>query len=160
AQLPRHDAYAETRGPDGRGESTSQRYRPARQPVRRGGRAAGDPFPGGFARRRNRGRSGESPSEPNRDPLRWRRDHRPGTNARDFFRPPQREGGLTMATLEQQRAEFALKKVDEVKGGKDKAKFKTQLLKLPARLHNNGLGQTVAFYLSAGKGKPEVIICG
>jgi CRISPR-associated protein Cmr5 len=65
-----------------------------------------------------------------------------------------------MATLEQQRAEFALKKVDEVKGGKDKAKFKTQLLKLPARLHNNGLGQTVAFYLSAGKGKPEVAICG
>jgi|SRR5947209_19631959 len=65
-----------------------------------------------------------------------------------------------MATLEQERAAFALKKVDEVKGGKDKAKFKTQLLKLPARLHNNGLGQTVAFYLSAGKEKPEVIICG
>jgi CRISPR type III-B/RAMP module-associated protein Cmr5 len=66
-----------------------------------------------------------------------------------------------MATLEQQRAEFALKKVDEVKDDKEKrAKFKTQLLKLPARLHNNGLGQTVAFYLSAGKEKPEVVICG
>jgi CRISPR type III-B/RAMP module-associated protein Cmr5 len=71
-----------------------------------------------------------------------------------------------MATLEQQRAEFALKKVDEVKDDKERrAKFKTQLLKLPARLHNNGLGQTVAFYLSAGKEKPgrekpEVIICG
>ena len=64
-----------------------------------------------------------------------------------------------MATLEQKRAAFALKKVDEVKNGKDKAKFKTQLVKLPARLHNNGLGQTVAFYLSAGKGKPEVTIC-
>lgn len=65
-----------------------------------------------------------------------------------------------MATLEQERAAFALRKVDEVKGGKEKAKFKTQLVKLPARLHNNGLGQTVAFYLSAGSGKPEVRICG
>jgi CRISPR type III-B/RAMP module-associated protein Cmr5 len=64
-----------------------------------------------------------------------------------------------MLTLEQERAAFALKKVDEVKSGKEKAKFKTQLLKLPARLHNNGLGQTVAFYLSAGRGKPEFIIC-
>jgi CRISPR type III-B/RAMP module-associated protein Cmr5 len=64
-----------------------------------------------------------------------------------------------MATLEQDRAAFALKKVDEVKNGKEKAKFKTQLLKLPARLHNNGLGQTVAFYLSAGQGKPEFTIC-
>lgn len=64
-----------------------------------------------------------------------------------------------MATLEQERAAFALKKVDEVKNGKEKAKFKTQLLKLPARLHNNGLGQTVAFYLSAGRGKPEFTIC-
>jgi CRISPR type III-B/RAMP module-associated protein Cmr5 len=63
-------------------------------------------------------------------------------------------------TLEQERAAFALKKVEEVvKNGKDKPKFKTQLVKLPARLHNNGLGQTVAFYLSAGQGKPEVTIC-
>jgi CRISPR type III-B/RAMP module-associated protein Cmr5 len=64
-----------------------------------------------------------------------------------------------MATLEQNRAAFALRKVDEVKNGEAKAKFKTQLLKLPARLHSNGLGQTVAFYLSAGRGKPEVTIC-
>jgi CRISPR type III-B/RAMP module-associated protein Cmr5 len=64
-----------------------------------------------------------------------------------------------MATLEQNRAAFALRKVDEIKAGGDRAKFKTQLLKLPARLHNNGLGQTVAFYLSAGRGKPEVMIC-
>jgi CRISPR type III-B/RAMP module-associated protein Cmr5 len=64
-----------------------------------------------------------------------------------------------MATLEQERAAFALEKVDQAKTSKDKSKYKTQLLKLPARLHNNGLGQTVAFYLSAGKGKPEVVIC-
>ena len=64
-----------------------------------------------------------------------------------------------MGTLEQERAAFALGKVESIKAGKDKSKYKSQLLKLPARLHNNGLGQTVAFYLSAGKGKPEVVIC-
>ncbi|HVG08168.1 MAG TPA: type III-B CRISPR module-associated protein Cmr5 [Thermoanaerobaculia bacterium] len=62
-------------------------------------------------------------------------------------------------TLEQMRATFALQKIDQVKSGNDRAKYKTQLLKLPARLHNNGLGQTVAFYLTAGPGKPEWIIC-
>ncbi len=63
-----------------------------------------------------------------------------------------------MATLEQRRAEFALKKVEGIK--EKRAKYKTQLLKLPARLHSNGLGQTVAFYLSAGPDKPEADICG
>lgn len=62
-----------------------------------------------------------------------------------------------MATLEQRRAAFALKKIEEIQ--EDRAKYKTQLLKLPARLHSNGLGQTVAFYLSAGPGKPEAVIC-
>lgn len=65
-----------------------------------------------------------------------------------------------MGTLEQDRAKFALEKIDSIKCGGDKSKYKTQLLKLPARLHNNGLGQTVAFYLSAGREKPEVVICG
>lgn len=64
-----------------------------------------------------------------------------------------------MMTLEQERAAFALTQVEKVKAGQEKVKFKTQLLKLPARLHNNGLGQTVAFYLSSGPGKPEVKIC-
>lgn len=68
-------------------------------------------------------------------------------------------------TLEQKRAAFALAKIDEVKDGPGKAKYKTQLLKLPARLHSNGLGQTVAFYLSVGPSrpdqpaKPERVIC-
>jgi CRISPR-associated protein Cmr5 len=56
-------------------------------------------------------------------------------------------------TLEQERAAFALGKVEGITD--NKAKFKTQLLKLPSRLHSNGLGQTVAFYLSAGDDKPE-----
>jgi CRISPR-associated protein Cmr5 len=63
-------------------------------------------------------------------------------------------------TLEQERAAFALGHVEQVsKDDGRKAKFKTQLLKLPSRLHSNGLGQTVAFYLSAGKDKPEWQIC-
>lgn len=62
-------------------------------------------------------------------------------------------------TLEQERAAFALQNVEQVKNGDQKAKYKTQLLKLPSRLHSNGLGQTVAFYLSAGHGKPEWEIC-
>ncbi|HEX7185878.1 MAG TPA: type III-B CRISPR module-associated protein Cmr5 [Thermoanaerobaculia bacterium] len=64
-----------------------------------------------------------------------------------------------MPTLEQERAAFALQKIDSIKEGESRGKFKTQLLKLPARLHNNGLGPTVAFYLSAGKDKPEAVIC-
>lgn len=67
-----------------------------------------------------------------------------------------------MQTLEQRRAAFALARIDEVKEAPDKAKYKTQLLKLPARLHSNGLGQTVAFYLSVGTSsppKPEKVIC-
>lgn len=69
-----------------------------------------------------------------------------------------------MATLEQQRASFALKRIDEIKSDaerkKDLPKYKTQLLKLPARLHTSGLGQTVAFYLASGSGSPEATICG
>lgn len=64
-----------------------------------------------------------------------------------------------MPTLEQQRAAFALAKIEGIKSSPEKAKYKTQLLKLPARLHSNGLGQTVAFYLSSGAGKPETVIC-
>jgi CRISPR-associated protein Cmr5 len=70
-----------------------------------------------------------------------------------------------MPTLEQRRAAFALARIDGVKSLPDKAKYKTQLLKLPARLHSNGLGQTVAFYLSVGPSKPgkpskpERVIC-
>lgn len=61
-------------------------------------------------------------------------------------------------TLEQRRAKFALDKIQEVPAG-EREKYKSQLLKLPARLHTNGLGQTVAFYLSSGQGKPEWKIC-
>lgn len=65
-----------------------------------------------------------------------------------------------MATLEQQRARFALERVRGVLQNGEREKYRTQLLKLPARMHTNGFGQTVAFYLAAGgKNKPEVVIC-
>lgn len=60
-------------------------------------------------------------------------------------------------TREQERARFALGKVEGLTTDRDK--YKTQLLKLPARLHQNGLGPTVAFYLASGRGKPEWVIC-
>lgn len=69
-----------------------------------------------------------------------------------------------MANLEQRRASFALEKVEPVAQKPDfaasRGKYKTQLLKLPARLHSNGLGPTVAFYLAAGRNSPEATICG
>jgi CRISPR-associated protein Cmr5 len=62
-----------------------------------------------------------------------------------------------MATLEQQRAAFALERVELVRDDerRNNAKYKTQLLKLPARLHNNGLGQTAAYLLAQKNGSPE-----
>ena len=65
-----------------------------------------------------------------------------------------------MATLEQRRAAFALARVQSVTADPQLGKFKTWLIKLPALLHNNGLGATTAFYLAAGSGKPEHRICG
>jgi CRISPR type III-B/RAMP module-associated protein Cmr5 len=55
-----------------------------------------------------------------------------------------------MLSREQERAKFALEKVLAKRHDKQ---IKPLLVKLPARLHTNGLGQTVAFYLSSG---PEV----
>lgn len=65
-----------------------------------------------------------------------------------------------MPSREQNRAAFALRMVEGRRASPEAPKFKTQLVKLPARLHTNGLGQTVAFYLASGPGKPERIICG
>jgi CRISPR type III-B/RAMP module-associated protein Cmr5 len=55
-------------------------------------------------------------------------------------------------TIEQRRAQFALERVQplETRTEPERAKYRTQLLKLPARLHTNGLGQTAA-YLRAQK---------
>lgn len=68
-----------------------------------------------------------------------------------------------MSHLEKARARFALERVREIKGSSSsdrsevlgraaRTKLKTQLLKMPARLHNTGLGQTAAYLLAQ---KPE-----
>jgi len=62
--------------------------------------------------------------------------------------------------IQKRRAQFALGKITAHQNEDGRDKYKTELLKLPARLHTNGFGQTVAFYLSAGSGKPAWEICG
>jgi CRISPR type III-B/RAMP module-associated protein Cmr5 len=64
-----------------------------------------------------------------------------------------------MSNLDQRRAGFALAKVLGEQGRGEKDKYLTELRKLPARLHTSGLGQSVAFYLSAGAKSPEARIC-
>ncbi len=58
---------------------------------------------------------------------------------------------------ERERAKLALDYVKglESKSAKVQHRYRVLLVKLPARLHANGLGQTVAFYLSAGEKSPE-----
>ena len=60
-----------------------------------------------------------------------------------------------MTTIEQERAAFALGKVELEETMAKRAKYRTQLLKLPARLHTNGFGQTIAFLLAQGDNTPE-----
>jgi CRISPR-associated protein Cmr5 len=60
-----------------------------------------------------------------------------------------------MQTLQQQRAQFALKKVkdalEEAKHtGFSPKEFKSQAESFPAMIRMNGLGQAAAFYLSKG----------
>lgn len=73
---------------------------------------------------------------------------------------PERVNDGAGVNRERARAAFAAEKVRGLLQGDDRAKYKPQLLKLPARLHANGLAQTTAFYLSAGAGRPEAVICG
>lgn len=65
-----------------------------------------------------------------------------------------------MLRLEQERAKFALEQVEGLKGSPRTVKYKTQLLKLPARLHNSGLGQTVGYLLAQKPDSPERQIYG
>jgi len=53
-------------------------------------------------------------------------------------------------TLEQKRAKFALEKVMAVakQDNKTQGKYRSRLLNLGTQIHQNGLGQTMAFYLS------------
>ena len=54
-----------------------------------------------------------------------------------------------MQTIQQQRAKFALKKVQEnIDRGVKQKEFQSYASSLPAMIHMNGLGQTAAFFKS------------
>lgn len=55
-----------------------------------------------------------------------------------------------MQTIQQERAKYALAKVQESIGKYDK-EYKSYASSLPAMIHMNGLGQAAAFYLSKSK---------
>lgn len=59
-------------------------------------------------------------------------------------------------TLEQQRAEFALKKIEQLSEQKEKAKEAALYIRrLPAMTFGNGLGQALAFLLAKTKSNDE-----
>jgi CRISPR-associated protein Cmr5 len=59
-------------------------------------------------------------------------------------------------TMEQQRAAFALKKIQQLSGQKDNAKEAALYIrKLPAMTFGNGLGQALAFLLAKTKSNDE-----
>lgn len=58
-----------------------------------------------------------------------------------------------MQTIQQQRAKYALKRVQDAAHDSkvDKAEYKSYASALPAMIHMNGLGQAAAFYKSKGE---------
>lgn len=57
-----------------------------------------------------------------------------------------------MQTLQQQRAKYALNRVnDAIKDKVNQKEYKSYAASLPAMIHTNGLGQAVAFFRSKGK---------
>ncbi|WP_042688018.1 type III-B CRISPR module-associated protein Cmr5 [Methermicoccus shengliensis] len=60
-----------------------------------------------------------------------------------------------MRTLEQIRAEFAYKKINEVKGKPFESEYARYVKNASAMILINGLGNTLAFYLSKSKKKDD-----
>ena len=63
-----------------------------------------------------------------------------------------------LRSMDQERAEFALKKIQAILGGTDqshKVEVRRYLNNLPALIRMNGLGQALAFFLTKKKKKPE-----
>lgn len=54
---------------------------------------------------------------------------------------------MTIQLIEQKRAAYALKKVQQV-SKKEQSEWKTRANEMPAMIQMNGLGQAAAFYLS------------
>ena len=78
--------------------------------------------------------------------------------AQAVFVPPPPQPSAPLRSMDQERAEFALKKIQAILGGTDqshKVEVRRYLNNLPALIRMNGLGQALAFFLTKKKKKPE-----
>ena len=75
--------------------------------------------------------------------------------AQAVFVPPPPQPSAPLRSMDQERAEFALKKIQAILGGADpilKAEIRRYLNNLPALIRMNGLGQALAFFRMKGEG--------
>ena len=76
--------------------------------------------------------------------------------AQAVFVPPQPQPSAPLRSMDQERAEFALKKIQAILGGLDtshKVEVRRYLNNLPALIRMNGLGQALAFFRMKGESK-------
>ena len=77
------------------------------------------------------------------------------TTAQAVFVPPPLQPSAPLRSMDQERAEFALKKIQAILGGTDqshKVEVRRYLNNLPALIRMNGLGQALAFFRMKGEG--------
>ena len=77
------------------------------------------------------------------------------TTAQAVFVPPPPQPSAPLRSMDQERAEFALKEIQAILGGADqshKVEVRRYLNNLPALIRMNGLGQALAFFRMKGEG--------
>ena len=77
------------------------------------------------------------------------------TTTQAVFVPPPPQPSAPLRSMDQERAEFALKKIQAILEGTDpihKAEVRRYLNNLPALIRMNGLGQALAFFRMKGEG--------
>ena len=77
------------------------------------------------------------------------------TTAQAVFVPPPPQPSAPLRSMDQERAEFALKKIQAILRGTDqshKVEVRRYLNNLPALIRMNGLGQALAFFRMKGEG--------
>ena len=75
--------------------------------------------------------------------------------AQAVFVPPPPQPSAPLRSMDQERAEFALTKIQAILGGPDtshKVEVRRYLNNLPALIRMNGLGQALAFFRMKGEG--------
>ena len=77
------------------------------------------------------------------------------------FVPPQPQSSAPLRSMDQERAEFALKKIQSIVASPDethKKEVRRYLNNLPALIRMNGLGQALAFFRMKGEGTAHASI--